>query len=232
MDTRGTANRIANQAGPSGTQVDEAAMMRVVRALVEAQQQQSAAQQQQNTLLRETLIATQKASAAAQETATAAIERVTAPREPRTGNVTDFMRMNPVMFSGTETPMVAEQWITDMENLLKAAKVPEADWVEVINIRLTDVARSWWLAEEASLTPPITWKNFRDGFFERFFPSTARLEMKEQFVKLKQWNNSVDEYAANFLRLSRFAPALVATEEDKAERFQQGLHWDIQGKIV
>ena len=67
---------------------------------------------------------------------------MTAPREPRTGNVTDFMRMNPAMFTGTEMPLEAEQWLTDMENLLKAAKIPEADRVEVINIRLTDVART------------------------------------------------------------------------------------------
>ena len=146
-------------------------------------------------------------------TATAAVERMTAPREPRTGNITDFMRMNPAVFTGTETPLEAEQWITDMEDLLKAAKIPEADRVEVIAVRLTDVARTWWLAEKASLTPPITWEMFSDGFFERFFPLTAQREMEEQFQKLKQWNDTVDGYAAKFLRLSRFAPNFVSTEE-------------------
>jgi len=136
------------------------------------------------------------------------------------------------MFTGTEAPLEAEQWITDMENLLKAAKIPEADRVEVINIRLTDVARTWWLAEEASLTPPIMWKQFFDGFFERFFPLTAQREMEEQFQRLKQRNDTVDSYAANFLRLRRFAPSAVAKETDKAHRFQQGLQWDIQGKLA
>ena len=42
----------------------------------------------------------------------------------------------------------------------------------------------------------------------------------------------MDGYAAKFLRLSRFAPLLVAKEADKAHRFQQGLQWDIQGKIA
>ena len=59
---------------------------------------------------------------------------MTAPREPRTGNITDFMRMNPAVFTGTETPLEAEQWITDMEDLLKATKIPEADRVEVIDV--------------------------------------------------------------------------------------------------
>ena len=66
-----------------------------------------------------------------------------------------------------------------MENLLKTTKIPDADQVEVINIRLTDVARTWWLAEEASLTPPVNWEMFSNGFFERFFPLTARREMEE-----------------------------------------------------
>ena len=110
---------------------------------------------------------------------------MTAPKVPRTGNVTDFMRMNPAVFTGTEMPLEAEQWITDMEDLLKAAKIPEADRVEVIAVRLTDVARTWWLAEKFSLTPPITWEMFSDGFFERFFPLTAQREMEEQFQKLK-----------------------------------------------
>ena len=78
------------------------------------------AQQEQNSLLRDGL--------------TVALEKATALREQRTGNVTDFIRMNPAMFTGTETPLEAEQWLTDMENLLKAAKIPEADRVEVISI--------------------------------------------------------------------------------------------------
>ena len=36
----------------------------------------------------------------------------------------------------------------------------------------------------------------------------------------------VDEYAAEFLRLSQFAPYTVAEEEDWANRFQQGLRPD------
>ena len=79
---------------------------------------------------------------------------------------------------------------------------------------------------------PITWKQFSDAFFKRFFPLTARREMEEQFQKLKQRNDIVDGYAANFLRLSRFAPSMVAHETEKAHRFQQGLQWDIQRQLT
>ena len=51
--------------------------------------------------------------------------------------------------------------------------------------------------------------------------------MEKQFLDLKHEDKTVDGYAAEFLRLSRFAQAMVAHEEDKANRFQQGLRPEI-----
>jgi len=42
----------------------------------------------------------------------------------------------------------------------------------------------------------------------------------------------VDEYAAEFSRLSRFAPYMVSTEENRARRFQQGLHLELQRYVI
>ena len=119
-----------------------------------------------------------------------------------------------------------------MTDLLKAARIPAENQVEVAKIQLKDVARTWWLAEEARLEKPISWDQFSKGFYERFFPATAQKEMEEQFIRLQQWNRSVDEYAAEFLRLSRFAPYMVADEEKRASRFQQGLRVDIQMLLI
>ena len=82
--------------------------------------------------------------------------------------------------------------------------------------------------EEAKLLAPITWKQLSDGFYERFFPKTAMKDMEEQFIALQQGGRSVDAYAAEFLRLSRFALNLVSTEECRADRFMQGLQIEIQ----
>jgi len=38
----------------------------------------------------------------------------------------------------------------------------------------------------------------------------------------------VDEYAAEFLRLNKFAPYMVTDEEKWASQFQQGLKMNIQ----
>ena len=100
--------------------------------------------------------------------------------------------------------------------------------MEVAKIQLKDVVRTWWLVEEARLGKPITWDQFSMSFYDRFFLTIAQKEMEEQFIRLQQWNRSVDEYAAEFLRLSRFAPYIVTDKEKRASRFQQGLQMDIQ----
>ena len=59
-------------------------MMRVVHGMTESQHQQT-------ELLRQALLA--------------------APREQRLGNVSDFRKLQPATFSGTEKPLDAEQWL-------------------------------------------------------------------------------------------------------------------------
>jgi hypothetical protein len=47
-----------------------------------------------------------------------------------------------------------------------------------------------------------------------------------------QGSLTVEQYAAKFIELSRFAPYLVATEELKARKFERGLHPRIMNQIV
>ena len=75
--------------------------------------------------------------------------------------------------------------MVDMSNLLTVARVPKDEQVEVVKVQLTDVARTWWLAEEERLEPPIAWEQFMNSFYERFFPKAARREMEQQFINLQ-----------------------------------------------
>lgn len=56
--------------------------------------------------------------------------------------------------------------------------------------------------------------------------------MEQQFINLKQGRRTVDEYAAEFVCLSRFAPYMVVDKEDRAHRFHQGLRLDLQKYFV
>lgn len=55
------------------------------------------------------------------------MDKAVALKEQKPGSISDFIWMCPANFSGTEKPLDAEQWLIDMTNLLKAARIPKAD---------------------------------------------------------------------------------------------------------
>ena len=60
--------------------------------------------------------------------------------------MSNFRIVQPATFSGTEKLLDSEQWLIDTTDLLKAARIPDENQVEVAKIQLKDVARTWWLA--------------------------------------------------------------------------------------
>ena len=52
-----------------------------------------------------------------------------------------------------------------------------------------------------------------------------------EFVRLEQRDLTVAQYEAKLTELSRFAPQLIATEEEKALKFQDGLKPYLKNKI-
>jgi len=192
-------------------------------AVLQAMQRMHEAQQEYNRLMQERLDRQENVGRLA----------IGAPPPPlRPGTVADFRRLGSDTFAGTETPLQAEQWLVKTEQLLKAARVPEADRVDVVSIQLTDLAHLWWTNEMERLGVPATWDMFTEAFMDKFFPETAKFEMERRFTNLIQGNRSVDDYAAEFTRLSRFAPALVADEATRARRFKMGLDFSILENVV
>ena len=64
-----------------------------------------------------------------------------APSEQRPGNISEFRRLQPTVFSGTEKSLDAEQWLIDTTDLMKVAQILKENQVEVAKIQLRDVAR-------------------------------------------------------------------------------------------
>jgi len=91
-------------------------MMRVLHGMMESKHQQT-------ELLRQVLLTT--------------------PREQRPNSVSDFRRLQPAIFSGTEKLLNAEQWLIDTIDLLKAAQILDENQVEVVKIQLKNVAKTW-----------------------------------------------------------------------------------------
>ncbi|XP_062170983.1 uncharacterized protein LOC133876754 [Alnus glutinosa] len=99
--------------------------------------------------------------------------------------------------------------------------------VRYATFKLTAEAERWWTSKKDHLQQqvgegvPITWKDFKDAFMERFFPQSVRLAEAQEFTDLVQGSSTVEQYAARFIEL-RFAPYLVPTEDLKEESAPQG----------
>jgi hypothetical protein len=121
---------------------------------------------------------------------------------------------------------------------MKVMNCTEEQRVKYATFYLTVGAERWWMAQKEHLQKhlgaevTIPWKDFKDAFFERFFPQTIRQAKAQEFTDLVQGSMMVEEYAAKFIELSRFTPYLVSTEELKARKFERGLQPRIMNQIV
>ena len=79
---------------------------------------------------------------------------------------------------------------------------------------------------------PITWEKFKEVFNGIYFPNVVRDHKVREFFDLVQGAMMVEEYAAKFVELSRFAPYLIPDEPKKISKFQKGLNDRIRPLII
>ena len=70
----------------------------------------------------------------------------------------------------------------------------------------------------------ITWKFFLDEFKKHYVGRIYLNNMRREFHNLKQRQSSVTEYQREFIRLSKYAPEILVSEEEKCRRFEDGLN--------
>ena len=60
----------------------------------------------------------------------------------------------------------------------------------------------------------ISWPRFQKEFLQQYFPKILRDAKAREFMDLTQGNMIVTQYAGRFNALARFAPYMVANEEN------------------
>ncbi|KAK1642370.1 hypothetical protein QYE76_060175 [Lolium multiflorum] len=145
----------------------------------------------------------------------------------------NFQNTNPPVFSKTEEPLDADDWIQTMENNLEVAGVEAAEKVLFATHYLAGPARAWWTSTRAMNAGQImTWEDFKLKFSKYHVPPGLIKKMRDEFRELKQGRMSVIEYRDMFLTLSRYAPDETDTTEKRKERFLNGLHDEMQTVLV
>ncbi|KAK1695010.1 hypothetical protein QYE76_011707 [Lolium multiflorum] len=143
----------------------------------------------------------------------------------------NFQNTNPPMFSKTEEPLDADDWLQTMENNLEVAGVEAAEKVLFATHYLSGPARAWWTSARAmNAGQMMTWEDFKLKFSKYHVPQGLIKKMRDEFRELKQGRMSVVEYRDRFLTLSRYAPD--ETDEKRKERFLNGLHDEMQTVLV
>ncbi|KAL3516605.1 hypothetical protein ACH5RR_023507 [Cinchona calisaya] len=140
-------------------------------------------------------------------------------------------RANAPNFEGGPDPDVALNWIAQMETKFKALRFPEDVKVQVVIPFLVGNAENWWRSMEPMINVAendITWKEFKEMFLDQYFPRALRKKRQNDFYSLRQTENmTVLQYANNFTSLGRFCPKVFEDEEEKMDRFEQGLREEI-----
>ncbi|TYK20414.1 ty3-gypsy retrotransposon protein [Cucumis melo var. makuwa] len=147
----------------------------------------------------------------------------------------DFRKYNPTTFDGSlKDPTRAQLWLSSLEIIFRYMKCPEDQKVQCAIFMLTDKGTAWWETTERMLggdVGQITWQQFKESFYAKFFSASLRDAKRQEFLNLEQDDMTVEQYDAEFDMLSRFTPEMIATEAARADKFVRGLRLDIQGLV-
>ncbi|KAJ6806108.1 uncharacterized protein M6B38_177035 [Iris pallida] len=212
---------------PPQLPTDTQGMMALLQQMLQTQRAQAEAQYRQAEVLRQTMENSHQLAMAAVERGAPATVQGAPDQQQGQGRPSThlhFRKMNPREFRGTEGILYANDWLEDVQRSLELAEVPRGLWVTSAVSQFFDIALTWYRTDPHASVRGLSWEDFRKLFKEKFYPDVAVSALEGQFASLVQENSSVDDYAAEFFRLSRFAPSLVQDEGCKARKFRRGLN--------
>ena len=90
---------------------------------------------------------------------------------------TDFTRMNPVEFHGSEVKEDPQKFIDKVHMILKIGRVTPVEKAELAADQLKYVAQVWysqWNEGRLKDAGPLYWEKLKVAFLDRFFPLEMR----------------------------------------------------------
>ncbi|KAJ8627943.1 hypothetical protein MRB53_021250 [Persea americana] len=143
-----------------------------------------------------------------------------------------FRKRFPPEFHGSEDPMVADDFIEQLEQIFAVFRCTQKQKVSLSAYMFRGIALQWWnsvktVIQADTVTEENAWKTFTEEFMDKFIPKYVKDQWKKDFQNLKQGDMSVQQYEQQFIRLAKYAPTLITPEEEKIRRFLDGLSVDI-----
>ena len=108
----------------------------------------------------------------------------------------DFRKYNPKTFDGSmDNPTKVQMWLTFIETIFWYMKCPNNQKVQCAVFFLEDRGTAWWETAERMLggdINKITWEQFRESFFAKFFTVNLRYAKQQEFLNLEQGDMTVE----------------------------------------
>ena len=130
--------------------------------------------------------------------------------------------------------MIVDHWFQQVEKILEAMEIIfDATKIKLATFQLEGESQIWWDWVKASRDLKVmTWEKFRELLMSKIFPASAQHVKAQEFLKLREVTMMMLEYVAKFSKLSCFVDDYVATDMAKVRKFEDGMKFSIQGKIM
>ena len=124
-------------------------------------------------------------------------------------------------FDYSDDPIEAEDWLKTVKTKLDLTNYSDEECVAIAAHQLQGTAKAWWDGYSDTHPNPakITWLEFCEAFREQHVPRQVILNKADEFCHMTQGIMRVEEYARHFIKMSRYCPKDVETDEDKQRWF-------------
>ncbi|XP_073279525.1 uncharacterized protein [Primulina huaijiensis] len=143
-----------------------------------------------------------------------------------------FKKMNPPEFVGSPDPLIAMEWVKAVEAIFDYLNFDDKDRVSCAVFLLTKTARIRWEATKVTINVETLKRNeFKDLFYDKYFPSDVKARKVKEFLELKQGTMSMNDYILKFEEGCLFVPFIASNDKDRAEHFMWGLRAEIRRDV-
>jgi Retrotransposon gag protein len=143
-------------------------------------------------------------------------------QDPFVSALREFERHHTPRYDGSGGYDAAEEWLAAVQVTFCLLHTSEAYMAELATTLLDRDARHKWSSQEPQhngVVRAMSWERFSDIFRVRFMGEHQLFMLRYRFETLTQGSRTAHQYGELFLRLSRYAPELVAVPTRRRARF-------------
>ena len=154
---------------------------------------------------------------------------------PQAAGYQEFFGTQPPLFHKTDEPLDADAWLRTIESKFSLLSVPcsEANKTLFAAQQLCGTARILWDNYRATLPADhvVLWDEFRTAFRAHHIPEGLLDKKMNEFLALTQGTSTVLQYAQVFNHLCQYAGYHADSDPKKRDRFRRGLNTKLRERL-